>query len=125
MPDEPETRGRSAPDPDDKALAEQLSALRSRIAAVEARKAATAPKETASRNYGGLGQALKLSGEFTAGILVGLGLGLACDHFFGTSPWGLIGFMLLGFGAGMMNVMRSVGAWTPRRLPGARDPGQD
>ncbi|TIS88531.1 MAG: ATP F0F1 synthase subunit I, partial [Mesorhizobium sp.] len=27
----------------------------------------------------------------------------------GTSPWGLIVFLLLGFGAGVLNVMRSAG----------------
>lgn len=57
----------------------------------------------------GFGQALKLSSEFIAGIAVGVALGWAIDHFAGTSPWGLIVFLLLGFGAGVLNVLRSAG----------------
>ncbi|MBA3447544.1 MAG: AtpZ/AtpI family protein, partial [Pseudaminobacter sp.] len=58
----------------------------------------------------GYGQALKLSSEFIAGIGVGVGLGWGIDYLAGTSPWGLIVFLLLGFGAGVLNVMRSTGA---------------
>ena len=57
----------------------------------------------------GYGQALKLSSEFIAGIAVGAGLGWVIDRLAGTSPWGLIVFLLLGFGAGVLNVMRSAG----------------
>jgi ATP synthase protein I len=57
----------------------------------------------------GFGQAMKLSSEFVAGILVGAVLGWVIDWFAGTSPWGLIIFLLLGFGAGILNVLRSVG----------------
>jgi ATP synthase protein I len=57
----------------------------------------------------GYGQALKLSSEFIAGVVVGAGLGWIIDRLAGTSPWGLIVFLLLGFGAGVLNVMRSAG----------------
>ena len=57
----------------------------------------------------GYGQALKLSSEFIAGIVVGAGIGWIIDRLAGTSPWGLIVFLLLGFGAGVLNVMRSAG----------------
>ncbi|MDQ6436045.1 AtpZ/AtpI family protein [Mesorhizobium sp. LHD-90] len=57
----------------------------------------------------GYGQALKLSSEFIAGVAVGAGLGWLIDRLAGTSPWGLIVFLLLGFGAGVLNVMRSAG----------------
>ena len=58
----------------------------------------------------GYGQAMKLSSEFIAGIAVGAGLGWVIDRLAGTSPWGLIVFLLLGFGAGVLNVLRSAGA---------------
>ncbi|WEX08128.1 AtpZ/AtpI family protein [Chelativorans sp. AA-79] len=58
---------------------------------------------------GGFGNALRLSSEFIAGILVGAGLGWFIDRMAGTSPWGLIIFLLLGFGAGILNVLRSAG----------------
>ena len=57
----------------------------------------------------GYGQALKLSSEFIAGVVVGAGIGWIIDRMAGTSPWGLIVFLLLGFGAGILNVMRSAG----------------
>lgn len=57
----------------------------------------------------GYGQALKLSSEFIAGIVVGVGLGWFLDRVAGTSPWGLIVGLLLGFGAGVLNVLRTAG----------------
>ena len=57
----------------------------------------------------GYGQAVKLSSEFIAGVVVGAGIGWMIDRLAGTSPWGLIVFLLLGFGAGVLNVMRSAG----------------
>jgi ATP synthase protein I len=61
--------------------------------------------ETAS----GVAQAIKLSSEFIAGVLVGAGLGWLADRFLGTSPWGLIILLLLGFCAGTLNILRSAG----------------
>lgn len=73
----------------------------------------------------GYGQALRLSSEFIAGVAVGAGLGWLIDRLAGTSPWGLIVFLLLGFGAGVLNVMRSAGmvaeAGTDRQ---SRDTGE-
>jgi ATP synthase protein I len=57
----------------------------------------------------GYGQALKLSSEFIAGIVVGVGIGWMIDRLAGTSPWGLIVFLLLGFCAGVLNILRSAG----------------
>jgi ATP synthase protein I len=42
-------------------------------------------------------------------VLVGGVIGWGLDHFVGTKPWGLIVFVLLGFVAGVLNVMRSAG----------------
>lgn len=57
----------------------------------------------------GFAQAMKLSTEFVAGVVVGAGLGWLIDRGLGTSPWGLIIFLLLGFCAGVLNVLRSAG----------------
>ena len=53
--------------------------------------------------------AVKLSSEFLAAIVVGVVLGLGFDQLVGTNPWGLVVFLFLGFAAGVMNVLRSVG----------------
>jgi ATP synthase protein I len=60
-----------------------------------------------------LGRAFRLSTEFIAGVLAGFGLGWLFDRWLGTSPWGLIAFLLLGFGAGIYNVMRAAGFVRP------------
>ena len=57
----------------------------------------------------GFGKALKMSSEFVAGILVGAGLGYLVDIIAGTAPWGMIIFLMLGFAAGVLNVMRAAG----------------
>lgn len=80
-----------------------------------------------SGNLTGFGQAIKLSSEFVAAIAVGAGLGWLIDKVAGTSPWGLIVFLLLGFAAGVLNVLRSAGlvaepkGGTSRSGPGRRD----
>jgi ATP synthase protein I len=57
--------------------------------------------------------AFRLASEFVAGVLVGAALGWGLDYLAGTSPWGLIGFLLLGFCAGVLNVVRSSGKMSP------------
>lgn len=77
-----------------------------------------------SRDMAGMGKALRLSSEFIAGVVVGAVIGWFVDQVAGTSPWGLIVFLLLGFVAGVLNVLRSAGvvAEHPVRTPdGDRD----
>ncbi len=44
------------------------------------------------------------------GVVAGFAVGWAFDKLTGWSPWGLIVFLLLGFAAGVLNVLRSIGA---------------
>ncbi|MGH6714670.1 MAG: AtpZ/AtpI family protein [Bradyrhizobium sp.] len=53
---------------------------------------------------------LRLSSELIAGVLVGAAVGWGFDRLLSTSPFGLIVFLLLGFAAGVVNVVRSAGA---------------
>jgi ATP synthase protein I len=57
----------------------------------------------------GYARGFRLSSELVAGVLVGAGLGWLIDRLLGIAPWGLIVFLLLGFAAGVLNVMRSAG----------------
>ncbi|RCS23423.1 ATP synthase subunit [Phyllobacterium salinisoli] len=89
-----------------------LDDRRRRLAAELARKDATKKPGSSgerSETSAGVAQAMKLSSEFIAGILVGAALGWLIDHFAGTSPWGLVIFLLLGFVAGVLNILRSAG----------------
>jgi ATP synthase protein I len=57
----------------------------------------------------GMAYAVKVSSEFIAGVVVGAVIGWLVDKLAGTSPWGLIVFLLLGFCAGVLNVLRTAG----------------
>ena len=57
----------------------------------------------------GYAKGFRLSSELVAGVVVGAGLGWLIDRWLGIAPWGLIVFLLLGFAAGVLNVMRSAG----------------
>lgn len=63
----------------------------------------------ASRSVQGMAQALRLASEFAAGIIVGAAIGWGIDWLLGSSPWGLIVFLLLGFAAGVLNILRTAG----------------
>ena len=64
---------------------------------------------TASANASAMARGFRLSSELIAGVLVGAVIGWGFDRLLSTSPWGLIVFFLLGFVAGVINVMRAAG----------------
>ena len=95
----------------------QLDAKLSKRQTVEReREAARSGKNT------GWGNALRLSSEFIAAVIVGAALGWVLDKWAGTSPWGLIVFLLLGFAAGVVNVMRATGQMAEFGQQGGKDP---
>ena len=98
--------GEGAP-PSDADLARRLDRL-SRDLATEKQERADAERPRSSN--AGYGVAVRLASEFVAAVLVGAGLGWGLDTVAGTSPWGLIVLLLLGFAAGVMNVMRVAGS---------------
>ena len=90
---------------------ESLDARRKRLDAELSARRKVEPEGGSSREASkGYALAVKLSSEFIAGVIVGVLLGYLFDRFLGTSPWGLIVFLLLGFCAGVLNVLRSTGA---------------
>lgn len=56
-----------------------------------------------------LARGFLLSSELIAGIVIGAAIGWGFDRLLSTSPFGLIVFFLLGFVAGVVNVVRSAG----------------
>ncbi|RUM26106.1 F0F1 ATP synthase assembly protein [Rhizobium vallis] len=93
---------------------ESLEKRRAQLGAELATKRVEAGVERASEAQAevsrkGYAQAMKLSSEFIAAIIVGAVLGYVLDRFVGTAPWGLIVLLLLGFCAGVLNVLRSAG----------------
>jgi ATP synthase protein I len=63
-----------------------------------------------------IARGFRLSSELVAGVLVGAAIGWVLDHWLGISPWGMIVFLLLGFAAGVLNVMRAAGVLPTRTL---------
>jgi ATP synthase protein I len=56
-----------------------------------------------------MARGFRLSTELVAAVFVGAVLGWFLDRVLGISPWGLIVFVLLGFAAGVLNVIRGAG----------------
>ena len=54
-----------------------------------------------------LGNAFKLGTELVAAVVVGTIIGFILDSWFGTKPWFIIIFFLLGVTAGILNVIRT------------------
>lgn len=107
-PGTPDGNGHAANSSHDAGLEQRRRALDEALA--ERRVADPAAESERQKGAGsGFGKALKLSSEFVAGILVGAGLGYLLDTFAGTSPWGMIVFLMLGFAAGILNMLRAAG----------------
>jgi ATP synthase protein I len=86
------------------------------------RVAAAAPRRSDTK---GFSLAFRLASEFVAGVLVGAAIGWGLDRLAGTSPWGMIGFLLLGFAAGVVNVMRSAEKMTTVETKPDSGPDED
>lgn len=100
-------------------LAARRQALASRIDKVATQHAPKPDRQQSDMS--GIGLGLKIGSEFVAGVLVGAGLGYLIDQLAGTTPWGLIVFLMLGFAAGVLNVMRATGRVAEPRPHGLRD----
>ena len=53
-----------------------------------------------------MGSAFKLGTELIAAVAVGTIIGFILDSWFGTKPWFIILFFIIGVIAGMLNVIR-------------------
>ena len=82
----------------------RLSRLDKALAGRQKETEAQANSQSSATGYA---QAMRLSTEFVAAILVGAAIGWLLDQWLGIGPWGLIVFLLLGFVAGVLNVLRS------------------
>jgi ATP synthase protein I len=99
---------------DEAALSARLGNLDHRLSEIRgSRNVRTDPsgneQDAAQARASAMAVGLRLSSELVAGVLVGAALGWGFDRLLSTSPWGLIVFLLLGFTAGVINVMRSAG----------------
>ncbi|MGB3867440.1 MAG: AtpZ/AtpI family protein [Xanthobacteraceae bacterium] len=102
------------PLPDDAALSARLGRLDQRLSSLRDTRKAEADHDKrqdqdASARASALARGFRLSSELVAGVAVGAAIGWGFDYLLSTSPWGLIVFFLLGFAAGVVNLMRVAG----------------
>lgn len=93
--------------PGDNELSDRLRTLGRRLG--EKRPAVEEGVQNAPQSRAGYALAMRLAADFVAGIVVGAALGWGVDRLFGIAPWGLIVFLLLGFAAGILSVLRTAG----------------
>jgi ATP synthase protein I len=116
MTDGPRGAGDHNEPPDDEAaLSSRLQRLGKRIAQAN-RPSETGSDPRQSVDPSAIARGFRLSTELVAGVLVGAVIGWLLDRWLGISPLGLIVFLLLGFAAGVLNVMRAAGVVRDRRL---------
>ncbi len=87
---------------------EASSDFEKRLEGLEAQRSKTATYAAGKS----LNEGYRLVASLISGVLVGLGLGWLIDHLISprlgahTSPWGLIGGLLVGIGVSLFNVVR-------------------
>jgi ATP synthase protein I len=82
--------------------------LGARIArAQKLRPAEAAAEQRRQSDMSGLSRGFRLASEFAAAIIVGAGLGYLIDMVLPTRPWAMVVLLLLGFAAGVLNVVRA------------------
>jgi len=93
---------------DEAALSERLRRLGDRLDRIGTGRAKdTDPAPRPRADTSGFARGFRLSTEFVASVLLGALVGWLLDRWFRVSPWGLIVFLLVGFAAGVLNVMRA------------------
>jgi ATP synthase protein I len=109
MSDASENGNRGKQQTNEAALSARLQRLNEGLARNQAGRPSDSPEADRAATASGYARGFRLSSELVAGVVVGAGIGWLLDRWLGISPWGLIVFLLLGFAAGVLNVMRSAG----------------
>jgi len=106
--------------PDEAALSARLGSLDHRLSEIRDNRklrtdqTGTESGDTAARTSA-MALGFRLSSELVAGVVVGAAIGWGVDRWLSTSPFGLIVFLLLGFTAGVVNVVRAAGVASRKR----------
>jgi ATP synthase protein I len=99
--------------PDEAALSARLGSLDHRLSEFrDSRKIRTdqpGGSGDGAARASAMARGFRLSSELVAGVVVGALIGWGFDRLLSTSPFGLILFFLLGFAAGVLNLIRSAG----------------
>ena len=112
-----ENADRTESPPDEAALSARFKSLGERLGHVHPdRPSDSSPDQRPTADPSAIARGFRLSTELVAGVLLGAGIGWLLDKWLGISPWGMIVFLLLGFAAGVLNVMRAAGVVPANKL---------
>ncbi|CAA2142625.1 AtpZ/AtpI family protein [Hyphomicrobium sp. ghe19] len=84
-------------------IGQKLDALQSK----KAQRSQADRSATGGSQQSAYGAAFKFAAELLVGVVVGGGLGWALDRQFGTAPWLMVLLVIMGFAAGLLNVVRA------------------
>ncbi|MEY9425757.1 ATP synthase protein I [Bradyrhizobium ottawaense] len=105
------------------ALSERLGKLDQRLSELRDQRIKTEQPagdgEDRAARASAMALGFRLSSELVAGVVVGAGIGWGFDRLLSTSPFGFIVFLLLGFVAGVVNVVRTAGRAGQNRRGGS------
>jgi ATP synthase protein I len=114
-----EGRRDSDKSPDEAALSARLGSLDQRLSEIRGnRKIGTdqpGENEDGAARASAMARGFRLSSELVAGVVVGAAIGWGIDRLLSTSPFGFIVFFLLGFVAGLINLVRTAGVMSHNR----------
>jgi len=91
-----------------------LKSLDHQLDAFEASRASKTSKPSLMGMGDSASDGFRLLGQLLGGVFGGLGLGWLVDHFAGTSPWGIVGGLLIGAGLSIYAAVRSAMAMSAR-----------
>jgi ATP synthase protein I len=105
---------------DEAALSARLGSLDHRLSEIQGNRKVRTDQPGSGSGDGAarasaMARGFQLSSELIAGVVVGALIGWGFDRLLSTSPFGLIVFFLLGFVAGVVNVVRSAGVAPGKR----------
>src|SRR6516164_2798755 len=122
MADDARENDHEQPRADEAALSARFQRLGERLGHVHSdRPSESSPGRGPGADPSAMARGFRLSAELVGGVLTGAGIEWLLDRGLGISPWGMIVFLLLGFAAGVLNVMRAAGV-VPPNTPGPQSP---
>ncbi|MEK9832504.1 MAG: AtpZ/AtpI family protein [Alphaproteobacteria bacterium] len=98
----------------------ELPELKQRLGKIRDRRAGEQAKSSSRSKSGAsdIGVGAKVVVDLVAGVGFGGGIGWSLDWWLGTKPWLLVVFLMLGFVAGLLNVIRTADQASRRKTNG-------
>lgn len=111
MPEPPDDRGsgkRRMTEEERAAFEGRISDLGQRLGKVKAQRQADARADLDAEMRGrGMAYGMRMAAELVSAVIVGGLIGYGIDWWIGSKPWFFLLFFVLGFAAGVLNVVRA------------------